>query len=175
MRIGIDIDDTLVSTTKVLKKLWKKYSNEKFPDNIEDLNDSNIARFWSVYRSDITYNSSFKFNAIKVVNKLKKQGNTICIVTSRSKDRNINLEDNLRKWFNNNNLFFNEIYTGVSNKGKLCKEKNIDILVDDLYDNIITCINEDVKVILFNKNKDYKGIKTTSWNKVYKIIMEDLC
>ena len=53
MRIGIDIDDTLVSTTKVLKKLWKKYSSDKFPNNIEDLNDSNIARFWSIYRSDI--------------------------------------------------------------------------------------------------------------------------
>ena len=36
-------------------------------------------------------------------------------------------------------------------------------------------VNEDVKVILFNKNKDYKGLKTTSWNKVYKMIMEDLC
>ena len=59
MRIGIDIDDTLVSTTKVLKKLWKKYSSDKFPNNIEDLNDSNIARFWSIYRSDITYNNSF--------------------------------------------------------------------------------------------------------------------
>ena len=104
MRIGIDIDDTLVSTTKVLKKLWKKYSSDKFPNNIEDLNDSNIARFWSIYRSDITYNNSFKFNAIKVVNKLKKQGNVICIVTRRSRDRNINLEENLKKWFNDNNL-----------------------------------------------------------------------
>ena len=54
-------------------------------------------------------------------------------------------------------------------------DKNIDLLVDDLYENIISCINEDVKVILFNKNKDYKGLKTTSWNKVYKMIMEDLC
>ena len=175
MRIGIDIDDTLVSTTKVLKKLWKKYSSDKFPNNIEDLNNSNISRFWSIYRSDITYNNSFKFNAIKVVNKLKQQGNVICIITRRSRDRNINLEDNLKKWFNNNNLLFDEIYTDASNKGKLCKDKNIDLLVDDLYENIISCINEDVKVILFNKNKDYKGLKTTSWNKVYKMIMEDLC
>lgn len=115
------------------------------------------------------------FNAIKVVNKLKQQGNVICIITRRSRDRNINLEDNLKKWFNNNNLLFDEIYTDASNKGKLCKDNNIDLLVDDLYENIISCINEDVKVILFNKNKDYKGLKTTSWNKVYKMIMEDLC
>ena len=73
------------------------------------------------------------------------------------------------------NKSLDEIYTDASNKGKLCKDKNIDLLVDDLYENIISCINEDVKVILFNKNKDYKGLKTTSWNKVYKMIMEDLC
>ena len=54
-------------------------------------------------------------------------------------------------------------------------KNDLDLLVDDLYENIISCINEDVKVILFNKNKDYKGLKTTSWNKVYKMIMEDLC
>ena len=54
-------------------------------------------------------------------------------------------------------------------------KNDLDLLVDDLYEKIISCINEDVKVILFNKNKDYKGLKTTSWNKVYKMIMEDLC
>ena len=47
--------------------------------------------------------------------------------------------------------------------------------VDNLSNKKKNLFNEDVKVILFNKNKDYKGLKTTSWNKVYKMIMEYLC
>ena len=174
MRIGIDIDDTLVSTTKVLKKLWKKYSSDKFPNNIEDLNDSNIARFWSIYRSDITYNNSFKFNAIKVVNKLKQQGNVICIITRRSRERNINLEDNLKKWFNNNNLLFDEIYTDASNKGKLCKDKNIDLLVDDLYENYSLLSEEQKEFLFWYERKMPVGIGNCSMNQICKYVESQL-
>lgn len=180
MKIGIDIDDTLVDTKNLLKKYWKEYFlnnpnpnyTEFVPNNINTgWNDKYINIFWDTYRFKMIH-PKFKKNASTVLNKLKKNNHTLCIITSRSKEKYPNIIEDLSVWMKDNNIPIDTIYTDVRNKGTFSKENNIDLLIDDTLNHILEAKNLGIKTILFNKDNNYKGLKTTSWNKLYTIIKE---
>ena len=179
MKIGIDIDETLVDTMKLIKIYWKdyikKYPNNKYnstiPDNIySGWDDNYITTFWDLYREDLKY-PPIKENAIEVLNKLKKD-NILCIVTSREKNKYQDLVNNLDKWLKDNNIYVDYIYTDARNKGIYCKEKGIDLLIDDSIEHINEADKLGIKTILFNHKKHDVKLQTDNWLDLYEIIKE---
>ena len=180
MKIGIDIDDTLTNTKEQQLIYWPIYiSNnpqkgytKKLPKSINEFGNEYIKIFWDTYRNKLSFNATFKKDASKILNKLQKEGHELCIITSRPDEKYQNLHQLLKDWFEKNNIPINTIYSNIKNKGLFCKNNNIDLLIDDSIKHCKDCQSYNIKSILFARNNKYKGLKTTNWNKVYKIIKD---
>lgn len=178
MKIGIDIDDTLTNTKELQLIYWKEYVTNNpnphytsnLPSNINGFGDKYIATFWDTYREILSFQSSYKKNVSLILHKLLKDGHKLCIVTSRPKESYQNLLPDLKKSFETNDIPITTIYTNVRHKGIFCKSNNIDLLIDDSLNHIIEANDNNIKTILFNKMPSYKGLQTTSWNRVYQLI-----
>jgi len=178
MKIGIDIDDTLTNTKNLQKKCWRSFvrSNpnpnftEELPSIINEFGNDYIQLFWDTYREPLSFKSSYKANCSEVINKLIKDGHELCIITSRPKERYKNLIKDIQTSLTKQNIPITTIYTNILHKGIFCKENNIDLLIDDSIKQISEANDNNIKTILFNKLPNYKGLKTTTWNKLYLII-----
>lgn len=179
MKIAIDIDDTLTNTKDNQIKLWKEYYNsnpkvgfsEQLPSDINEFDaDEYISIFWNTYREELSFNSTYKKDASTIIDKLKKDGHELCIVTSRPDDRYKNLKERIAKALKENNIHIDTIHTNARDKGLYCKEHNFDLLIDDNIKQINSAINNGLKAILFNESKEYKGLQTNNWKDLYNII-----
>lgn len=178
MRIGIDIDDTLVNTKSKQIILWEEYViknprkgyTKQLPTFINDFSDEYVSIFWDTYREELSFGTTMKDNVVEVLNSLKKDGHTLCIVTARPKEKYNDLHERLTAWIKDNNLVIDEIYTGIREKGRFTKEANLDILIDDNANYCQSAILHGNKAILFNDIADYDGLKTTSWLEVEEMI-----
>lgn len=179
MKIAIDIDDTLTNTKEHQLKLWEEYYNKnpkkgyskELPNDINEFDvDKYLEIFWDTYREELSFNSSYKQDVSTIVDKLKKDGHELCIVTSRPDDRYENLIEKITKALKDNNIHIDTIYTNARDKGLFCKEHNFDLLIDDNIKQIISAEKHGVKAILFNESKDYYGLQTTTWKELYNII-----
>ena len=85
MRIGLDLDDTICSTSKAITKYAIKYCEEKYI-NTDFLwsDEENKNDFLNKYLEIIYLKARLKNNSKKVINELRKQGNQIFIITARS-------------------------------------------------------------------------------------------
>ncbi len=178
MKIGIDVDDTLTNTKEQQLKYWKEYYNNNprpgystvLPKTINDFEDAYVQEFWDAYRLKLNFDCSVKEGVSLYTKKLKEDGHTLCIVTSRPDEKYDNLQKLMHDWIDKNNITIDIVYTDVRDKGTFCKENNFDLLIDDDIKHIKKATELNVKAILFNDNPDYDGLKTTSWQELYELI-----
>lgn len=177
MRIGIDIDDTIVNTSEMcinyVKKLDKKYG-----ENIKDIITDNIKNpvvtlFYDNYLYDVIAHAKLKEDAVKVINELYRD-NEIYFITARS-ERFIKDVDNMTKnLLDSYNIKYNKIITGAGKKAELCVENNIDLLIDDSIKHCTNLSNIGIDTLLFNSinNKDIEtNLKRVyNWNEVYNYV-----
>ena len=177
MRIGIDIDDTIVNTSEIcinyVKKLDKKYG-----ENIKDIITDNIKNpvvtlFYDNYLYDVIAHAKLKEDAVKVINELYRD-NEIYFITARS-ERFIKDVDNMTKnLLDSYNIKYNKIITGAGKKAELCVENNIDLLIDDSIKHCTNLSNIGIDTLLFNSinNKDIEtNLKRVyNWNEVYDYV-----
>ena len=177
MRIGIDIDDTIVNTSEMcinyVKKLDKKYG-----ENIKDIITDNIKNpvvtlFYDNYLYDVIAHAKLKEDAVKVINELYRD-NEIYLITARS-ERFIKDVDNMTKnLLDSYNIKYNKIITGAGKKAELCVENNIDLLIDDSIKHCTNLSNIGIDTLLFNSinNKDIEtNLKRVyNWNEVYDYV-----
>lgn len=179
MNIGIDIDDTLIKTREYQNIYWrefiKNYPHDKYtedlPDNINTFGDPYIDKFWDIYRESL-FNSPFKENTSEILHQLKKDGFNLYIVTARRKEKYAGLEDKIIKTFIENDIPYDGILTDAKDKGKCMEEHDISLLIDDEIYNCESAIKYGKKAILFNDKKEYKGLQTTNWLDLYKMITD---
>ena len=177
MRIGIDIDDTIVNTSEMcinyVKKLDKKYG-----ENIKDIITDNIKNpvvtlFYDNYLYDVIAHAKLKEDAVKVINELYRD-NEIYFITARS-ERFIKDVDNMTKnLLDSYNIKYNKIITGAGKKAELCVENNIDLLIDDSIKHCTNLSIIGIDTLLFNSinNKDIEtNLKRVyNWNEVYDYV-----
>ena len=182
MTIGIDIDDTLTNTKDIQKIYWLKYYNSypkegyssSIPSNINSFGDDYIQKFWDIYREELTFTPTFKDNCSSIIKKLNKDGHTLCVITSRPDEKYNDLLGQTKKWFKENNIDIDIIYTNIRDKASFLVEKNIDMLIDDDINHINKALSLGKKAILFNRNNNFKGLQTTNWLDLYDKIKSTL-
>ena len=186
MRIGIDIDDTIVYTNKVLKNEAKKYNakilnNRKIKNHnsklVEDKYDWTVAEkidFLKYCVNKYYMNLEIKKDSKEIINKLFNEGHEIYIVTYRTNECFGNAYDFCYTWLTNNDIKFTKLIVNRGDKGNVCKEENIDLFIDDRLENCIDAIKNGSKAILFDENKFYDTdlISVITWKEVEKIIGE---
>ena len=195
MNIGIDIDDTIAETFETLLPYSQKYTIEdlKRKSNINlrgDLsnhfyivyvngwNEPEAIAFWEKYYAEILRNLNIKKFAAEVINKLKQEGHNIYLITARWDMRVDNVREITKKWLEDNNVKYDELILNASDKLKIAKEKNIDIFIDDSFNNCKSIKDEtSAKVYLMNTKmneslNDDNIKRVYSWPEVYSLISQ---
>ena len=165
MRIGIDIDDTLVCTSESFDEVINKYNiNFSKKWNDEWTKEERDFIFYK-YLDKILLGAKFKENSIEVINKLYDLGHTIIVITARSNNYYKGMKEKTLEILDREGLKISEVYFEQNKKSDLAKKLNIDLMIDDskyVYDNMI---NDGIDCILF-------GDKIKTWNQVLEYVNE---
>lgn len=174
MRIGIDLDDTIFDTKKRYLEYQTPYLMKKCID-AETLWHTKKYRF-DFLKSNIHAifdNLEVKKDAVKVIEKLKKAGNEIVILTARSKKYDVDVlkitENSLKK----NHIYYDKIILTEKYKLNECLKNNIDIMIDNsmyIYDELKS---GGINVLLFDENNEHKDIveRVSSWKEIEKLLI----
>lgn len=178
--IGIDIDDTITNSTRVVKRYIYKYSNsEELKNNVEGIIRGNYVSeeskvFYKSRSKEIGNEIKVKKHAREIIQKLHDDGHKIIIVTARSNNYYDDAYGFSYEYLTRNGIVFDELCTNQAYKAKICLEKNIDIMIDDAVDTVDATHDLGIKSILFsssiNKNKKSKAKRLNNWIEVYKYI-----
>ena len=149
MKIGIDIDGVLNSQYNFCLDYGTKFCNEIGEYKLENVNaidttdmflwgDEVAHKFWNKYRKDLVITLPAKKYASEVIEKLSNDGNKIYIITARRNgdewfpdDLKNNVEKITKNWLKENKIYYDEIAFDVKDKGKYCKDHNINIMIED--------------------------------------------
>ena len=175
MRIGIDIDGVLNSQYNFCIDYGTKFCNELGKYKLENIN---AHQFWNTYREVLVVKLPPKKYASEVINKLKNEGNLIYIITARKNNDEWfpdflkeDVEGITKKWLKENKIYYDEIVFDVKDKGKYCKNNNIDIMIEDDPNNLRKLIGNTDVIIFdypYNRNIEFTDLtRAYSWYDIY--------
>ena len=193
MRIGIDIDGVLTDVERWQLDYGSKFYYERYQKEIVDfegydtnqifnVDDKLDEEFWREYFKEYSLNVEVRKFANEVIDKLKQDGHQIYIITARGSFLShsadvMSIEENQQivlNWLKNNHINYDKIIFSPEDKLDICKENNIDLMIEDKVDNI-NKISKIIPVICFHAgyNKDCKNsniIRCYSWYDIYSKI-----
>ena len=165
MRIGIDIDNTIVKTEVLASKLYKKLYKKDF-FNLGKIDQYIFCR----NHPEILIETEFFPNFIKVIKKLSEK-HEIYFITARSDKNVVDIEKNTKKLLDDNNIKYEDIYFGCYKKLGFYNKLNLDLMIDDDYE-VYNEIKNNGNIILFegNLNKNIDDIKFNNWLDILEYI-----
>lgn len=171
MRIGIDIDDTLVNTTDSYKNIMKKYGI-----SLEILkkghNSTEMIEFLYKHHDEVISGAQLKDEAQYYLNKLFRHGHTLIIITARGNTFSDFAKKITKEFIMNNKLPIEKIYYDSHNKLDICKLENINLMIDDNPDVCKRVSDSNIDYLLFDSEKnrfsDLKRVK--SWEEIYNYV-----
>lgn len=193
MRIGIDIDGVLTDVERWQLDYGSKFYYERYQKEIVDfegydtnqifnVDDKLDEEFWRKYFKEYSLNVEARKFASEVIDKLKQDGHQIYIITARGSFLShsadvMSIEENQQivlNWLKNNHINYDKIIFSPEDKLDICKENNIDLMIEDKVDNI-NKISKIIPVICFHAgyNKVCKNsniIRCYSWYDIYSKI-----
>ena len=188
MKIGIDIDGVLTDEKKYVIDYGTKFFLEnnihyKVRDNkfdgkeIFDVTEDEYNLFLNNYIFEYSKNIQIRPFASEIIKKLIKK-HKIIIITARDYTTFENkyqtkTQDIVKKWLCDNSVLYDEIVFS-KNKALICKQKKIDIMIEDRPENIVE-IAKKIPVIcynnVYNKNISNKNVyRCFSWYDIYNKI-----
>lgn len=193
MNIGIDIDNTITEVQDELNKaayeyavkLGKNINNAENPlEDIKNNGDVYKKKFEFTYeelkyflkniQEEITNKAKLRINAVETINKLRKEGHKIFIITARDSEFHDDPYLLSKNWLDKNNIEYDKLIVNAREKGVVCKNENIDLFIDDQLNNCLDVLKEGIKVIRISKeiSKNAEIVDLDNWNKIYEFIGE---
>jgi uncharacterized HAD superfamily protein len=182
MRIGLDVDDTIADTSSIVIEYALLFDKEykegkgivdpeirtligKFDWTLDDKYN-----FWKLYAKDMAINVKPKVDCKEVLTKLKEEGNEIYIVTYRTKERFEYPYELTEEWLKKEGIPYDVLIADSGPKGIVCKENNIDVLIDDGINHCTDALNNGIRALLFESkyNKIYDIERVLNWKEVYE-------
>ena len=176
MRIGIDLDGTITDFYSSLIKHGVEYGEKHFNNGkikdykgfeiheIFDWSDEEVAIFKEYVRTEMRMGVKPRNGSIEVIKELHDLGHKIYIITSRKESDQIDCLENTKLWLKNNNVCYDELILGNSNKLEECINHKIDIFVDDKIKHCKKCHENGIDVVLvdnpYNKDCDLKRVSS---------------
>lgn len=191
MKIGIDIDGVLTDEQRYVLDYGSAYFAQnniqyKIHNDIYDskeifeVSEDEYDAFWKEHIFDYSENINIRPFASNIIKRLVEENNEIYIITSRSyttyeNENKLKMQRVVKEWLKRNKIKYNDIIFSRE-KDKICKELNIDVMIEDKPENVDK-ISKDIPVICFNVeyNKKCEGkniYRAYSWYDVYKKIKE---
>ena len=193
MIIGIDIDGVLTNLERFQLDYGSKYFFETEnkininPNEYEIIDIFNATtekddKFWKEYLEFYAKKEPARRFASEIIKKLKNDGHQIYIITARFlTDRDDYLGKKMRlivkKWLKNNKIIYDKIIFSQEDKRNICKENNVDIMIEDAPKNIVELSEVLPKFICFDElyNREIAKdnvIRCYSWYDIYSKIFE---
>ncbi len=189
MKIGIDIDDTITNTWDTLMPQFQKVFNrpismlkksKPYYESVKDL--ISLDEYYKAIAStyiEYTPKVKVKNDAVKYINKLYDLGHTIYFVTARGygydEEYNNRTYKRTENFFKDNNIKYHKLIISANNKGKICKDEGIDILIDDSIKHCTYAKENGIEPLLYEThyNKDDKMFKhASSWKEIYELLKD---
>ena len=193
MKIGIDIDNTITEVQDELNKaayeyaikLGKNIKNAENPfEDIKNNGDTYKKKFQFSYdelkyflkniQEEITNKAKPRENAVETINRLRKDGHKIIIITARDSEFHEDPYLLSKNWLDKNNIEYDKLIVNAREKGTICKNENIDLFIDDQLNNCLDVSKEGIRVIrMSNENSNNRNIvDLNNWSKIYEFIGE---
>lgn len=185
MKIGIDIDDTVMDTQVVIDKAalyfdknfanGKGYQDKNKYDFHEKFYWSSVEKkeFFQFFRQNKLYlEARPKGDALYYLEKLYNEGYEIYFLTRRSADENLDILSITKDDLTSKGFKYQDCQIGLSKKGEACKRLKIDVFIDDSVSQIEDVNSYGIKTILVDTwyNKEYKGLRAKNFQEIYNII-----
>ena len=193
MKIGIDIDDTIVDTYSPMIKYADMYDieilgnagsnnnlgkieNGKYLEVLYNWNRKTKFDYFDTYYKNVLEEGIVFPNVTDIIQKLNNEGNEIYFISARvSGIKDCDTENLTKKMLKDNNIDYDKLITDADNKLKDCIENGVQIFIDDSY---LTCkqLQENgIKAYLMNtkmnENIDSGDVeRVNSWNEIYEKI-----
>lgn len=190
MKIGIDLDGVVIDSESV----WRVYG-EIFA--LEDLNNRKIydhnepkqqGRYnYSKEELDLYINkyllkgskeSNLKPGFLPVYLRLRELGYEMVVITARGMFTEEMIDDAINL-LEKNNIVFDKYYWNISNKLEICKQENIDVMIDDDYKIIEQLSKNNIKTLYF-RDANLKKLpqneyvyEVNNWGDVYRYFKEN--
>lgn len=157
MHIAIDIDDTLTDTFSYLLPYMIEYfkwdeeavrKNATFYSSLPLDWWEHEEEFARRYYDRIIPNVPMKEGAVYYVNKLREEGHRITILTARTQRFYADPYRTCKESLDKNGLHYDEIICS-GDKGQVCKDKGVDVLIDDWWVNCEAAQKAGTQAILF--------------------------
>lgn len=192
MKIGVDLDGVTFDTEKLYRVCTELYDvldlkKNSIKDNSNlmfqqryNWTEAETQTFIDKYHEYVVRNANFMPGAKEVLKLLKKEGHELILITSRGsnfEEKYIKITEEIFK--ENDFEVFDKCYWGVLDKVKICKEENIDLMIDDYNENCLKIAREGIKVIYLQDAPSYEinnneYIKTLyNWGEIYRYIKEN--
>ena len=158
-KIGIDVDETIVST----KNMWKKYVKEYYNIDLDfskEITDSKFIKFW--HQPNIYDNLKPITNTDKYINDLYNYYKIIFI--SDCVDEHIQSKYNFLKRYFKFDAFIN-----TPNKDII----DLDYIIDDR-PKFLTSINHKVKIQIKSELPPISSAKQMNWDEIYEFLTKKI-
>ena len=190
MIIGLDLDGVIVDSETSFRVYEEIFA-------IEDLNNSKIINFeepkyqerydWTKEEQDrfnqkylqkAAKESNFMPGFLTIYNKLKAQGFEFVLITARGRFIEEMKNDAIR-FLNDNNIVFDKCFWNVHDKLEICKNENIDVMIDD--DHRIIKQLSDAKIhTLYFRDTNLKKLEESdyihevnNWGDIYRYFTKE--
>ncbi|MGN1270143.1 MAG: HAD hydrolase-like protein [Clostridia bacterium] len=192
MNIGIDIDDTISDSFESVFADSQKFDIEELGNSgelkeygkiahhnyIETLyshwSDEQTYNFWSKYFINMLTKAKPKPYVVETLDKLRKEGNKIIIITSRYEvEENSNaVEQYTKQWLVKNNINYDKLIINAQDKSIIAQENNIDLFIDDSIEHCRKMLEKNIKTLLYtsicNQGVDVPELERVySWVQIY--------
>lgn len=195
MNIGIDIDNTITEIQEELNnaaykyaiKLGKNIKDAKNPwEDIKNNGDTYKKKFQFSYeelkyflkniQEEITNKAKPRVNAVEIINRLKKEGHKIIIITARDSEFHDDPYKLSKTWLDKNKIEYDKLIVNAREKGTICKNENIDLLIDDQLNNCLDVKKEGIQAIRITEDdkKDTDVTSLKNWKEIYDFMKEKM-
>lgn len=190
MKIGIDLDGVVIDSENV----WRVYG-EIFA--LEDLNNRKIFDYnepkqqgrynYSKEELDLyvkkyllkgSKESNLKPGFLPVYTRLRELGYEMVVITARGMFTEEMIDDAINL-LEKNNIVFDKYYWNISNKLEICKQENIDVMIDDDYKIINELSKNNIKTLYF-RDVNLKKLpqseyiyEVNNWGDIYRYFKEN--
>ncbi len=185
MKIGIDIDGVMTDMYNAIidtatefcysNNIDYKIDNFKYNENeMFNISEDDAERYWNRYLAEYAVKCPPRRFTQEVIEKLKKD-NEIYIITARDEEGlpeelHGTMQEMVKKWLKENNIEYDKLIF-TKEKLKICRENNIDIMIEDSPKNIEE-IHKEIKVLCFDApyNRKVAGENITRVYSWYDIL-----
>ncbi len=154
MVIGFDIDNTIINSKAARNYYYETYAKENNLGSFDNISENNRKLFFEKHLFDILLNAKPFDGVYKVIDYLKKNNHKIILITRRGFNEDKKIIDITYELLKNNNIYYDEIYFKVAEKGKVAKENNIKLFVDDHNFNLESLEKYGVKALKYEDREN---------------------